>query len=204
MNEFPGGWWLSAARRPSRNCDAWPLAAAVDMLVIHAISLPPCEFGGQFIDALFLNQLSAAAHPSFVDLASLRVSAHFVIDRGGQVMQYVPVSARAWHAGVSSFGGIAACNDRALGIELEGADTCAFAAAQYSALIALSVALCVAFPAVRLARIVGHEDIAPGRKTDPGPYFDWIGYRAALRGALARRAASQPNSASSAAADSRR
>jgi AmpD protein len=184
MNEFTAGWWRLARRRPSPNFDQWPSDACIDMLVIHAISLPPQEFGGPFIDALFLNRLPLSAHPTLAALEGLHVSAHFLIERGGQIVQYVPVTARAWHAGVSSFGGRAACNNRALGIELEGADTCAFAPAQYSALTTLSAALCLAYPALSLARIVGHADIAPGRKTDPGPHFDWVRFRAELRGAL--------------------
>jgi AmpD protein len=148
--------------------------------VIHAISLPPQEFGGTYIDALFMNQLQATDHPGLADLADLRVSTHFLIERGGQVVQYVPVTSRAWHAGASSFGGVSACNHRSLGIELEGADTCPFAPAQYATLITLCADLCRAFPFITVARIVGHADIAPGRKTDPGPYFDWVGFRAAL------------------------
>ena len=190
MNEFPDGWWPTATRRDSPNYDPWPPGAGVDMLVIHAISLPPAEFGGPFIDALFRNQLSPTAHPTFPAVAGLRVSAHFVIDRGGRVRQYVPITARAWHAGVSRFAGAPACNDRAIGIELEGAESCAFASVQYDVLVDLSLALWRRFPAISLARILGHEDISPGRKTDPGPHFDWVGYRAALLSG--RRRAYQP------------
>ncbi|MGD9600356.1 MAG: 1,6-anhydro-N-acetylmuramyl-L-alanine amidase AmpD [Gammaproteobacteria bacterium] len=191
MNEFPDGWWLIATRRPSPHQDARPADAIIDMLVIHAISLPPQEFGGGFVDALFMGTLDPAAHPALGTLAGVRVSAHFLIDRGGNVVQFVPLSARAWHAGVSSFGGVPACNDRALGIELEGADTCPFTAAQYDRLAALCAALFGALPALRLSRVIGHADIAPGRKTDPGPCFDWVRFRAALaarlRGAQAPR-----------------
>lgn len=180
MNAFVGGWWPAARHRRSPNFDERPPVTCIDLVVIHAISLPPQEFGGTYIDALFMNQLQAADHPGLADLAGLRVSTHFLIARDGQVVQYVPVTARAWHAGASSFGGVGACNNCSLGIELEGADTCAFAPVQYSALVTLSAALCAAFPLVTLARIVGHADIAPGRKTDPGPYFDWVGFRAEL------------------------
>jgi len=186
MNEFPNGWWSSAVHRPSPHRDAWPPGAIVDMLVIHAISLPPQEFGGAYVDALFMGTLDPAAHPALGDLGGLRVSAHFLIDRGGAVTQYVPLSARAWHAGVSSFGGVPACNDRALGIELEGADTCPFTDAQYARLVELGAALFAALPALRLSRVVGHADIAPGRKTDPGPCFDWIRFRAALAARITR------------------
>lgn len=185
MNAFAGGWWRSARRRPSPNFDQRPPATVVDLLVIHAISLPPQEFGGPYIDALFMNQLQPADHPTFAALAGSRVSAHFLIERGGHVLQFVPVTARAWHAGLSSFGGISACNDRSIGIELEGADTCRFAPVQYMGLTTLCAALCGAYPHLSLARVVGHADIAPGRKTDPGPHFDWVGFRAGLRGALA-------------------
>ncbi len=184
MNEFVGGWWPVASQRRSPNFDERPAATCIDLIVIHAISLPPQEFGGTFINALFMNQLQASDHPGLADAVGLRVSTHFLIERGGEVVQYVPVTARAWHAGVSSFGGVSACNNRSLGIELEGADSCSFAPTQYAALNRLCTALCRAFPLVRLAQIVGHADIAPGRKTDPGPYFDWVGFRAALSGSL--------------------
>ncbi len=183
MNDFTAGWWQAALHRPSPNCDAWPAGAQLDMLIIHAISLPPQEFGGPFIDALFRNQLRVADHPALCGLAGLRVSAHFFIERGGRVVQFVPLTARAWHAGVSTFGGRPACNDRALGIELEGADTCPFTSAQYDALVTLSESLRARYPRITLSRIVGHSDVALGRKTDPGPCFDWVMFRARLCGA---------------------
>ena len=191
MHEFAAGWWHSARHRPSPNFDQRPPAARVDLLVIHAISLPPQEFGGSYIESLFMNQLQPLDHPSFAVLAGLRVSAHFLIERGGGVIQFVPVTARAWHAGVSSFGGISACNNRAIGIELEGADTCAFAPVQYEVLTNLCVALCGEYPQISLAHVIGHADIAPGRKTDPGPCFDWIMFRAQI----ARRLVTGSNAA---------
>lgn len=180
MKAFKAGWWRAARPRPSPNCGLRPFSAAIDMMVIHAISVPPFEFGGRDIEALFLNALDTTRHPGFAHLKNLRVSAHFLITRDGVVTQFVSTYARAWHAGESSFGGIAACNDRSLGIELEGADNCAFTETQYEHLIELCRALRREFPEIVLSRIVGHSDIAPGRKTDPGPYFDWIRFRAGL------------------------
>lgn len=184
MNGFTDGWWQHATHHPSPHHDARPTGVVPDLLVIHAISLPPDEFGGDQVDALFRGTLDPGSHPALRDLEGLRVSAHFLIARGGAVTQYVATEARAWHAGVSLFGGRAACNDRAIGIELEGSDRCPFAPAQYAALTTLCVALCRAFPALGPARVVGHVDIAPGRKTDPGPYFTWRPFLAGLRRAL--------------------
>lgn len=185
MKDFPDGWWRAAVRRASPNCDARAPDAAVDLLVIHAISLPPGEFGGPFVDGLFLGTLQEGHHPGLRGLGELRVSAHFFIRRTGETLQYVDVRARAWHAGVSAFGGEEGCNHRSLGLELEGADSDGFSGAQYEALVRLSSALMDVFPALSMGRIVGHSDIAPGRKTDPGPHFDWIRFRAALIGARA-------------------
>ena len=184
MNDFPEGWWRAAVRRDSPNFDARAPGSAVDLLVVHAISLPAGEFGGSYVDQLFQNTLQEASHPGLRGLGDLRVSAHFLVRRTGEVVQYVNVGARAWHAGVSVYAGEEGCNHRSLGVELEGADDSCFADAQYSALVRLSRALMENFPALSLGRIVGHSDIAPGRKTDPGPHFDWIRYRAALIEAL--------------------
>ena len=186
MKDFPDGWWRGAVRRASPNFDARARGSTVDLLVVHAISLPPAEFGGPFVDRLFLNTLQEADHPGLEGLDGLRVSAHFFIRRTGETLQYVDVRARAWHAGISAFGGEEACNHRALGIELEGTDNHGFSDAQYEGLVGLSHALMTAFPALSVGRIVGHCDIAPGRKTDPGPHFDWVRYRAALIGAWTR------------------
>ena len=158
----------------SPNCDERPEGVAVELLVIHAISLPPGEFGGPAIEALFLNQLDASAHPYFATIAGLRVSAQFLIRRDATLLQFVPCAKRAWHAGVSSWRGRERCNDYSVGIELEGADDVPFEDGQYRTLGALTSALCAAYP---LAEAVGHSDIAPGRKTDPGVCFDWARYR---------------------------
>lgn len=174
--------WLAAARVcPSPNCDARPDAAEISLLVIHNISLPPGKFGGRHIDQLFTNTLDAAAHPYFAQVHTLRVSSHLLIDRRGRLTQYVPLQMRAWHAGVSTFDGRERCNDFSIGIELEGCDDQPFTQKQYRRLISVTRTLLQTFPALTSARITGHSDIAPGRKTDPGPHFDWAFYRAALR-----------------------
>ena len=172
---------LQGARHiASPNCDARPEGVEADLIVVHGISLPPGEFGGPWIDRLFTGNLPAAAHPSFAAIAGLRVSAHAVIRRDGAITQYVPFTARAWHAGESSYRGRAACNDFSVGIELEGGDETAYAEAQYLSLALLLRALCSAYPSLSIERLVGHSDIAPGRKTDPGPAFDWPRLRALL------------------------
>ena len=173
--------WLSDARRlPSPNCDPRPKQAGIDLLVIHSISLPPGEFGGPWIDRLFTNTLDITAHPWFVNLQGLRVSAHVLIRRDGRVVQYVPFDQRAWHAGVSCFNGRERCNDFSIGIELEGADDQAFDERQYTALGEVTRALMSAYPRITPERIRGHSDIAAGRKTDPGPAFEWPRFRALL------------------------
>jgi AmpD protein len=160
--------------RASPNCDARPDGCPpVDLLVIHAISLPPGEYGGPWIDALFRNRLPSDLHPYFAEVHALRVSAHLLVDRAGRAVQYVPLDRRAWHAGESSFAGRARCNDFSIGIELEGLPGVRFTAAQYETLAALVVAIRGAFPTIGPDRVVGHSDIAPGRKQDPGPTFDW-------------------------------
>lgn len=168
------------AHLPSPHCDARPPGIAIDLLVIHAISLPAGQYGGGDVAALFLGTLDCSRRPDYAELAGLRVSAHFLVRRDGHVQQFVPVHQRAWHAGVSRFAGRERCNDFSLGIELEGSDRDRFTPAQYAALAALTRALRTACPAIRAENIVGHSDIAPGRKTDPGPHFDWARYRAAL------------------------
>ncbi len=164
---------LGAAHVASPNCDARPPGVAADLIVVHGISLPPGEFGGPWIDHLFTNTLPADAHAYFAEIADLRVSAHLAIRRTGAVTQYVRFTERAWHAGQSSFEGRPACNDFSVGIELEGTDSIAYEAAQYHALAEVIAALCGAYPGLSQNRVVGHSDIAPGRKTDPGPGFDW-------------------------------
>lgn len=173
--------WLTAARHcPSPNCNARPHDTAVDTLVVHGITLPPGRFGGGYIDALFTNRLDASAHPYCADVASLRVSAHALITRTGALTQYVHFDRRAWHAGRSCFGGRGNVNDFAIGVELEGTDDCPYTPAQYEQLGRLSAALLRYYPAITRSRIVGHSAIAPGRKTDPGPAFDWQRFDQAL------------------------
>lgn len=155
---------------PSPNCDARPADIAIELIVIHNISLPPGEFGGAAIEQLFTNTLDCAAHPYYTALENLRVSAHFLIRRDGALTQFVACGLRAWHAGESNWRGRAGCNDYSIGIELEGADNQAFADAQYDALGELVRALRARYP---VTEITGHSDIAPARKTDPGPCFDW-------------------------------
>jgi AmpD protein len=154
----------------SPNCDARPGDTPVELIVVHNISLPPRVFGGGGIVDLFLNRLQPDAHPYYAGIAHLRVSAHFLIRRGGELLQFVPCGLRAWHAGVSSWRGRERCNDFSIGIELEGADDIPFEDAQYQRLNALVAVLAERYP---IAGVTGHSDIAPGRKTDPGPVFDW-------------------------------
>lgn len=169
-----------AVQVPSPNYDARPAGMDIELLVIHGISLPPGEFGGPYIDALFTNTLDARIHPYFQTIHAARVSAHALIRRDGTVIQYVPFHLRAWHAGESCFGARTRCNDFSIGIELEGCDDVPYEAAQYMALADVARALLAAYPGLNPARVVGHCDIAPGRKTDPGPSFDWPRLRALL------------------------
>ncbi len=173
----PDGWCCRMPRGDCPNFDARPEGADISLLVIHNISLPPGEFGGQHIEDLFANRLDCDAHPYFDQLRSLRVSAHFLIRRDGTALQFVSTLDRAWHAGLSSFGGRERCNDFSIGIELEGTDGSEFCDAQYRTLAALTAALRARHP---IADVRGHEHIAPGRKTDPGPCFDWPRFRAEL------------------------
>jgi AmpD protein len=174
------GWLRDVRHLRSPNCDARPEPDDLSLIVIHGISLPPGEFGGPWIDRLFTNTLPADAHDYFAEIAALRVSAHVLISRGGEITQYVPFTARAWHCGESSHCGRAGCNDFAVGIELEGTDELEYTDRQYDQLTALVVALRRTYASLRDADIVGHEHIAPGRKTDPGPCFDWPRFTAVL------------------------
>jgi AmpD protein len=167
------GWLVNVNRVPSPNCDPRPRDCALDLIVVHGISLPPDEYGGTWIDRFFTNTLPAQAHEYFATIAHMRVSAHVLIARGGSMTQYVAFTDRAWHAGESQYCGRRACNDFSVGIELEGSDDIPYEQAQYESLAALVRALRDAYPSLRSAEIVGHSDIAPGRKTDPGPAFDW-------------------------------
>ncbi len=174
MHIDPDSGLLNTARQqPSPNCDERPPNHTIDLLVIHAISLPAGEFGGSWIDDLFCNQLDADAHPGFADICMLQVSAHALIRRDGSITQYVSFHRRAWHAGQSCHAGRKHCNDFSIGIELEGCDKQPFAAIQYIRLAELARSLFIAYPNLNPQRITGHSDIAPGRKTDPGPHFDW-------------------------------
>lgn len=173
---------LAAARQvPSPNHNDRPAGATLDLIVVHNISLPPGEFGGPWIDALFTNQLNPRAHPYFADVARLAVSAHLLIRRDGELVQYVPFHRRAWHAGASRWRGRENCNDFSVGIELEGTDHGGYTTAQYRRLAVAIRALCRAYPTLSPGRLAGHSDIAPGRKTDPGPSFDWPRLRRWLR-----------------------
>ena len=174
------GWLPSARLVPSPNFDERPLGSEVELLVIHAISLPPGQFGGPYIEQLFNNCLEVEAHPYFATVAGLRVSAHFLIRRDGQLIQFVDVFARAWHAGDSMWWGRPRCNDYSVGIELEGCDELPFTVVQYTQLAKLLKELFVLLPALRVDGLVGHNDIAPARKTDPGPHFDWAHLRRLL------------------------
>jgi AmpD protein len=164
----------------SPHADARPAGTSPSLIVVHGISVPPGDFGGPWIDQLFTGNLSPEVHPDFASIAALRVSAHGLIRRDGAVTQYVPFSMRAWHAGKSSFEGREACNDYSIGIELEGTDVLPYADPQYQVLGHLIRALCAAYPTLSTARVVGHSDIAPGRKTDPGAAFDWPRLRALI------------------------
>jgi N-acetyl-anhydromuramoyl-L-alanine amidase len=173
----------------SPNCDARPARGEPELVVVHGISLPPGEFGGPWIERLFTNALPAAQHPYFETIQHLRVSSHVLIARDGTLTQYVPFGRRAWHAGPSHWRGRSACNDFSIGIELEGADDVPYDDRQYEALADLVAALQRAYPSLAEGWIAGHSDIAPGRKTDPGPAFDWGRLERAIRarGAAFRR-----------------
>lgn len=165
---------LSTARQcPSPNADSRPSGCSPDAVVVHGISLPPGEFGGPWIDQLFSNQLSDCAHAYFRSIADLKVSAHVVIRRDGELVQYVPLHQRAWHAGLSSLYKRERCNDFSIGVELEGCDETPYSNAQYRQLAVLCRVFQHRWPAITRDRIVGHSDVSPGRKTDPGDSFDW-------------------------------
>lgn len=164
------GWCVQARHCPSPNFEPRPQNAAIDLLVVHNISLPPDEFGHHYIEDLFLNRLDCDAHPYFDRLRGMKVSAHFLIRRDGELLQFVSASDRAWHAGVSRFRERERCNEFSIGVELEGSDFRDFEGAQYEVLARLTRALARRYP---LRHLTGHEHIAPGRKTDPGPHFDW-------------------------------
>lgn len=165
----------------SPNFDDRPPGCEPNLIVIHGISLPPGEFGGPWIDKLFTNALDSEAHPYFREVVGLRVSAHLLIRRDGELVQYVPLSKRAWHSGESSYAGRDRCNDFSVGIEVEGIDNAVYTDAQYKQLARAIITLKLAIPSLKHAPIVGHCDIANGRKTDPGPSFDWHQLHALLK-----------------------
>jgi AmpD protein len=171
--DINSGLMQSVRQVASPNCDARPSGVEADLIVVHGISLPPGDFGGPWIDRLFTNSLPLDMHPYFAEIDGLRVSAHLVVARDGGLTQFVKFNDRAWHAGDSRYDGRAACNDFSIGVELEGVDTIPYEAAQYETLAAVVAALCDAYPRLSPDRMVGHSDISPGRKTDPGPAFDW-------------------------------
>ncbi|MEY4369845.1 MAG: hypothetical protein RL564_1795 [Pseudomonadota bacterium] len=184
----PSGWASRARHAACPNFDARPEGSVIRLLVVHNISLPPGEYGGQFIEGLFANRLDCDAHPYFAQLRGLRVSSHFLIRRDGEVVQFVSTLDRAWHAGVSRFNGHERCNDFSVGVELEGTDIDPYCDAQYTSLVTLTDALLHAHP---ITDVCGHQHISPDRKTDPGPSFDWTHFRSALA-ALQNAAPSDP------------
>ena len=163
-----------ARQCPSPNCDERADGVVPELLIVHGISLPPGKFGGPEIEQLFTNQLDWESHPYFKEIRGLEVSSHLLIRRDGELIQFVPFSKRAWHAGDSAFRGRSCCNDFSIGIELEGEDETPYSDAQYEVLVAVSNALLDAYPRLSGREIAAHSDIAPGRKTDPGPAFDWL------------------------------
>ena len=173
------GWCAGVRHCPSAHCNERP-QGEISLLVLHNISLPPGQFGTGKVQEFFTSGLNASEHAYFAGIVDMRVSAHFFIERDGQISQFVSCLQRAWHAGVSSFAGRDNCNDFSLGIELEGTDDLPYSEAQYDALMPLVQQLLAAYPALSVERICGHCDIAPGRKTDPGPAFDWPRLRTAL------------------------
>ena len=179
-DRIDSGWMSGARRLPSPNASDRPAGCAADLLVVHNISLPPGEFGNGCVERLFCNLLDCSEHPWFDRLRGLEVSAHLLIARDGRCTQFVPFHRRAWHAGASAFEGRADCNDFSIGIELEGTDELPYSEAQYARLCRVTRALMREYPAITIGRIVGHSDIAPGRKTDPGPSFDWQTLRVLL------------------------
>jgi AmpD protein len=178
--DLPTGLLRGVRQVLSPHFDARPDGMRPELIVVHGISLPPDEFGGGWVERFFCGNLPPAAHPYFSSIAGVRVSAHALIARDGAITQFVPFHGRAWHAGASRYEGRERCNDFSIGIELEGADTTPYTDAQYVSLVSVVRSLCAAYPGLAPARLVGHSDIAPGRKSDPGPAFDWTRLRAAV------------------------
>jgi len=181
MRIYPASHTVVGVRfAPSPNVDERPEGALLSLVVVHNISLPPNEFGGPYIEQLFTNQLDPGAHPYFEEIKDHKVSAHILVRRDGEVVQFVPFNKRAWHAGKSEYKGCENCNDFAIGIELEGADETPYEEAQYMVLATLVDSLRLVYPSLSKEDIVGHSDIAPGRKTDPGLAFNWQNLREQL------------------------
>ncbi|MGI9270919.1 MAG: 1,6-anhydro-N-acetylmuramyl-L-alanine amidase AmpD [Woeseiaceae bacterium] len=172
--ELDRGIVASARQCPTPNQDARPDDVTVDLIVLHGISLPPGQFGGAAIEELFCNQLDWDSHPYYDEIRDIKVSTHVLIRRDGELVQFVPFAARAWHAGESCFRERSNCNDHSIGIELEGVDDSPYDDRQYTTLISLLASMLTAYPSLSARRIAAHSDIAPGRKTDPGPAFDWL------------------------------
>jgi len=167
------GLLADATQTPSSNFDDRPDSTSISLIVVHNISLPPGEFGGPYISQLFTNRLSKHEHPYFADIYQMRVSSHLLIRRDGEIIQYVPFHKRAWHAGASTYNGTENCNDFSIGIELEGTDEIPYQAIQYEILAKIILQLRQNYPGINKNAITGHSNIAPGRKTDPGPAFNW-------------------------------
>lgn len=180
LDVITDGILTTATQCPSPNANQRPVGYTINLLVIHNISLPPGEFGTGCVQAFFTNQLDSTQHPYFETIAQLKVSAHLFIARDGTTTQFVPFGDRAWHAGASSFHGVENCNDYSIGIELEGCDDIAYTGAQYEALAEVTQQIRNVYPLITPERIVGHNQIAPGRKTDPGEAFDWPRFHALL------------------------
>ncbi|MAL98934.1 MAG: 1,6-anhydro-N-acetylmuramyl-L-alanine amidase AmpD [Alteromonadaceae bacterium] len=172
----PRGWLTQARAVPSPNFNSRPAGTDISLLVIHNISLPPGEFAGEAVEQFFCNRLDCSAHPYYQQLIGMKVSSHLYIRRDGELVQFVSLLDRAWHAGRSSFEGVEECNDYGIGIELEGTDDSPYTAAQYACLASVTRQIMVLFPLITAGRIVGHSHVAPGRKTDPGPAFEWQNY----------------------------
>ncbi|UTF59664.1 1,6-anhydro-N-acetylmuramyl-L-alanine amidase AmpD [Gilvimarinus sp. DA14] len=175
------GWFEGVKHCPSPNFGERPAGSDISLLVIHNISLPPGEYENGHVERFFTNCLDAEAHPYFAEIAQLQVSAHALISRSGELVQFVSLDDRAWHAGRSCFAGVEECNDYSIGIELEGTDTDPYTDAQYQTLTQAAQAIMRKYPGVTSNRIAGHSDIAPGRKTDPGDAFDWARFLQALK-----------------------
>jgi len=185
----PDGWLRGIRRRPSPHADERPAGSRIELVVLHGVSLPPGEFGGPWVEAFFAGDIDPHAHPFFEEIRDLRVAPHILVRRTGEIIQFVSCLRRAWHAGRSSWRGRVECNDYSVGIELEGTDDTPYEEAQYDALARVLSALLEAYPALGEDALAGHSDVAPGRKTDPGPAFAWerLSGRLALAGYNFRR-----------------